>query len=83
MPLSVNHKGQVLDFKYTKHQEDCVKFYIGDIFIGLIWKINNRYDTTIWHDVLGEGTLRFVSGFATRYDASVYMLYATGYWTRD
>lgn len=77
---SVVHNGRVLDFKYVKHQENCVKFYIGDIFIGLIWSHDRKFSTTIYHSVRAEGTMRYVKGFATRYDASAYMLEATGYW---
>lgn len=77
---SVIHNGKVLDFKYEKHHKNCVRFYIGDIFIGLIFTHDRKFSAVVYHDVRVQGVMRSVKGFASRYDASAYMLEATGYW---
>lgn len=76
---SVIHNGKILDFKYKRQNDFTVAFYIGDILIGQIFKLGGKYSAVIWHDIPGNSARKHVKGFASRYDASAYMLEATGY----
>jgi len=62
--------GKVLDFHYKKISEYEYAFYIGDIYLGLICKMSrNRWSAfySLSYDSL-------VHGFASRHDASEYIL---------
>lgn len=76
---SVVHNGKVLDFKYKRQNDFTVAFYIGDIFIGQIFKLERKYSAVIWREIPANNARRQVNGFASRYDASQYMLEATGF----
>lgn len=81
MPYSCIHNGQVLDFKYVPHNDGQSLFYIGDILVGIVSKQYHRK----WNAIalgLEENLIgmRMVSGFATRHDASAYLLTVQGYW---
>ena len=62
--LVVDNKVQ--DFKYKK-----TEFYLGDTFIGQIFKLNNSWSAVPWYKPSKIGV---VHGFKTRYHASMYML---------
>lgn len=76
---SVVHNGKVLDFKYKRQNDFTVTFYLDDILIGQILKLEGKYSAVIWHEIPSNSARRHVKGFATRYDASTYMLEACGY----
>lgn len=73
--ISVCHEGKLFDFHYKKHLYGY-KFYIGDIFIGLVMKNRYEYWTAINHYGNSEELEGFnsVTGFGNRYLASVYLL---------
>lgn len=71
--------GKVLDFKYKKDKDNFrTLFYVGDIFVGQIF-----HESTGKWAVVGSGNNNFalypIHGFATRWDASQFLLKAEGY----
>ena len=72
--LSISHEGKILDFNYKKH-EYGYKFYIGDIFIGLLVSIKRNSWNAINHYVkLHQEGFSYVSGFGSRLQAAEYLL---------
>jgi hypothetical protein len=82
MPYSVIVDGRVLDFRYEKLTAlQAVNFYIGDIFIGQIFKMRAReWSVVSFHT---PDPLCPVDGFATRYHASEFLLKVCGFRKRD
>lgn len=70
--------GKVLDWKFIHQQDDVVKFYIGEILVGQIFKLNNTY-TGVLH---GAHQYNGIGGFKLRHDAAAYLLFIGGYRTR-
>lgn len=68
--------GKVLDYKFVK-TEVCYNFYIGDIFIGQIFKWGKHNWTAIPFHKNTNGIS--VYGFGTRLLASDYLLKNTGF----
>ncbi len=74
--LSVVHKGEVLDFHYERWDLGY-KFYVGDIFIGLLIKqSNHRWDAINYYIDRLKNKEGFgnVSGFGSRLLAAEYLL---------
>ena len=69
--LSIIHNGKVLDFCYKVSQKGLsYNFYVGDIFIGQIFKRSKHNWTGIsFTDIKGS-----MGGFGSRYHASEYLL---------
>jgi hypothetical protein len=74
--------GKVLDWKWkqSKHQDFVWRFYVGDTFVGQVFRSRVRTRThwcaVAWGDC--PNGLRRVDGFRTRHDAAEYMLRVTG-----
>ena len=75
--LSCCYQGKVSDFKYTKLSlPNGYNFYIGDIFIGQIFKMRKHN----WHAVSFHKNARgAIGGFGSRYHASEYLLKLNGF----
>ena len=71
MPHSVCTDGKVVDVHYKIREQDTV-VYLGDEYIGQLFKFRNRY-TAIYRYPSELGFVK-VDGFATRYDATHYLL---------
>ena len=69
------HDGKVLDFHYKKVSDFEQHFYIGDIFVGRVFKIFN-YWTAVGKS---GGRMNKVDGFHTRHKASEFLLRLEGY----
>jgi len=72
--MSTIVNGKVLDWKFKKRKVDTV-FYIGDIFVGQIFKLSNTYS------VVGKtpNELSPIDGLATRWQAAQLLLKMEGY----
>lgn len=71
---------KVLDIKYKKTPlEGTYNCYLGDIFIGQLFKLKSGWSCVVFKVVDG---LRNVCGFKTRTDAVIYMLRMSGYYKR-
>jgi len=74
---SVIVDGKVLDFRYKNMPlNSSYVFYIGDIYVGQIFKIRNYWAIVPRTPVSSNVPL---SGFATRYHASEALLTIEGY----
>lgn len=75
---SIVLKGKVLDFKYiqNKHLKFVYNFYIGDIYVGQLFKIDEHR----WAAV-GNTSHKFnkIDGFGTRWKAAEFLLRLEGY----
>lgn len=66
--------GKVLDFKYKKNHYGY-DFSIGDIYIGQVSNISNRWSAVYCNRMSGNPvTLGHVDGFSTRLDACEFLL---------
>lgn len=73
---SVIHNGKVLDVHYTKHMNGY-KFYIGDIYMGLVLKNSAHNWNAINYYIERLNNLEgfhHVQGFGSRHLASAYLL---------
>lgn len=80
MPYSINWKGKVLDYNYRKMQENHFAFYIGNIYVGQLFKNTGRLK--YWSAVAKTprpNSMHSVSGFYTRWKACEWLLKAEGY----
>jgi hypothetical protein len=68
---SVVSNGTVKDIRYKRRHTDTV-VYLGDEYIGQLFKIRNRY-SAVYKQLSDLGFIK-VDGFATRYDATHYLL---------
>jgi len=73
--MSTIVNGKVLDWHFKKRTVDTV-FYIGDIFVGQIFKVANTYS------VVGKTPhdLSPINGLATRWQAAELLLRMEGYY---
>lgn len=69
--ISVCHDGKVKDIHYKQREIDTV-VYLGDEYIGQLFKIRNKYSAV--YKQPSELGFTKVDGFATRYDATHYLL---------
>ncbi len=81
MTYSIVHQGEVLDYRYLpSHGPDqelmAYNFYIGENFLGQIFKVRTAWAAVAWGKCQG---LPLVHGFKTRHHASDYILKVTGY----
>ena len=67
--------GKVLDWKFKRQQPHWVAFYIGDILVGQIFKLNSGYTGVLYNSHQYNG----IGGFRTRHDAATYLLFIGGY----
>jgi hypothetical protein len=74
---SICYEGKVLDYKY-KPITYGYNFYIGDIFVGQIFKMPRYWSAVSSKDCPG---LNNVDGFKTKFAAAEYMLRHQGYIT--
>ena len=81
--FSVVSDGKVLDFNYKKHGKDAYRFYIGDIFVGLIFHMLRGNWVAVYTGDRKPKGLTKVAGFKNRYYASEYLLLVGGYWNND
>ena len=75
------YQGKVLDFHYKKAGiPNAYNFYIGDIFLGQIFKLrkNNWSAVSFYPDKRGHQ-----GGFGCRFYASEYLLVLTGFQRAD
>ena len=72
-------EGKALDWRYKKMGDDHIAFYIGDIYVGQVWKIFKSYS------VVGKNPhpLCPIDGFRTRHDACEMLLKLEGYRPKD
>jgi hypothetical protein len=80
---SIVHNGKVLDFRYkrvTALNFVAYDFYIGDIFLGQLFKDHNTWSAVAFGEVISV-KMRMAHGFRTRYAASEYILKVKGYVT--
>lgn len=76
--LSTVFEGKVLDWHYYKYTDNGFKFYIGDIFIGILFNIKGSgWTATNWYKTGTEEykPCKYAKGFKTRYAASEYLLW--------
>lgn len=75
MPISIIHKGRVLDFHYKKLNDFTYAFYVGDIYVGQVFRAK-RY----WSCVGTSGSRLYPQdGFKNRYYASEFLLKVESY----
>lgn len=67
---SATIKGKVLPYTYKKN-EVCTNFYIGDIFLGQIFKMHNDWSVVSWHTPKGYNS---VSGLKTKTDCCEWLI---------
>lgn len=69
---SIILNNKVLDFHYRKNSEFSYVFSVGNIFVGQVFKQDKHNWTAV-----GKSPSRFngVSGFGSRYHASVFLLH--------
>jgi len=71
---------KVLDFKYKKLDELISAFYVGDIYVGQIFKMRRAWSCVASRSVYINGSNIYpVDGFKTRLDASQFLLKAGGF----
>lgn len=78
MPYSCIIDGKVLDYHYKKSKVNDFQynFYIGDIFVGQVFQINQHR----WSAVSAmPNVYGVVEGFGSRFWASEYLLKVGGY----
>jgi len=83
MPYSVIHCGKVLDFHYKKAKhlsKGTVNFYIGDIFIGIIFRMGKEEYSAVPKEPCAFAP---VDGFKSRFHASKFMLEYQRYWRKN
>ena len=78
---SVNYNGEWLDWKFTQNKKlkSVYNFYIGDMFIGQIFRLSKHNWSPISfykNDELTEidKILNSVNGFSSRINAAIYLL---------
>src|SRR6185369_6997981 len=71
--LSIVHEDKVLDFHYkqSKSESHMYNFYVGDIFVGQLFKLgkHNWYAVSFYKNYKGG-----MGGFGSRYHASEFLL---------
>jgi len=71
---------KVLDFKYKKLGEAVSAFYVGDIYVGQVFKMRRYWSCVSAKPVYINGSNIYpVDGFKTRFHASEFMLKAGGF----
>ena len=75
---SICINNEVFDYQYEKYSKGMYRFYIGHIHIGRIFKHKN-YWSVVSDKPDERKELLNMSGFATRFDASEYLLKIHGY----
>ena len=83
MVLSCCYEGKVFDFHYkqNKSQKFIYNFYIGDVFIGQLFKLGKHdWSAVPWHE---KGRGKSEQGFGSRYQASNYLLKVTGFISKE
>lgn len=79
MPTSIIKDGKVLDYHYKQIQGFIYAFYIDDIYVGQLFRIN-RGTQTSWSCVgTKPNDLYPIQGFRTRFDASEMLLKMEGH----
>jgi hypothetical protein len=75
---SIAHNNTILDFKFKKHALPFIyNFYLGNIFIGQIFKIkSNSWSAIPFHTPSPYGA---IDGFKSRDDAAMIMLKICGF----
>jgi len=73
--MSHIHEGKVLDYHYKKLTSCATAFYIGDIYVGQIFKLRKTWS------VVGRSPhpLCPIDGIATRWQAAQLLLKLEGY----
>ena len=61
--------GKVLNFHFKTREQGTV-FYIGDIFIGTLYFMHNKWSAVSWY----ENPYGVDNGFKTRLDAAEFLL---------
>ena len=74
--MSCVYEGKVLDWHFKKRPSDTL-FYIGDIFVGQLFKIGKTWSGLPAHPRDNDRSL--VDGFRSRVDACQYLLQYEGY----
>lgn len=76
MPYSIVHNGKVLDYCFKKISNNIYNFYIGNIFVGQIFKHSKHS----WSAVnFYESKQCLVDGFGSRLYAADYLLKFNGF----
>jgi len=73
--ISLVKDGKVLDWRFKRMNEYTIAFYVGDIYVGQVFKMKNRSYAAV---CAGDCKLRMMEGFATRYAACHFILVSTG-----
>lgn len=73
--MSCIHNGKVLDYHYKKLGNGGIAFYIGDIYVGQLYKIGKSWS------VVGKSPhpLAPISGLRTRWQGAELLLRLEGY----
>ena len=73
--MSHIHNGQVLDYHYKKLGNGGYAFYIGDIYIGQLYKVGKAWS------VVGRAPNKLcpIEGFISRWKAAQFLLKLEGY----
>lgn len=73
--ISLVKDGKVLDWRFKRQNEFTTAFYVGDIFVGQVFKMKKGDYSAVCG---GECIMRMMSGFGTRYAACHFMLTSCG-----